>query len=191
MLASVSLPRPRRALRADERDAVSDSNMATPEWRSRRVYRLENADFPPVTSRSNRERAHSVPLTRRVAGVNGASPEGVLENEVSGGGPSDRRRPPGSAEGARLAHHRRSGGHRHAAPPFAARRCRLAGRAACRLAGRGAHGGGSRTRCRSGTARPELHERRTAAAAAHAATAPRGGREARYRDHQTQRTGHE
>jgi hypothetical protein len=38
--------------------------------------RPRKAPAPPVTSRSDRERAHSVPLARRVAGKNGASPEG-------------------------------------------------------------------------------------------------------------------
>ena len=39
MLASVSLPRPRSELRAEESEAVSDSNMAAP-WRGKREPRV-------------------------------------------------------------------------------------------------------------------------------------------------------
>ena len=39
---------------------------------------------PPVTSRSNRERAHVVPLARRLAGKSGASPEGRAEQDGPG-----------------------------------------------------------------------------------------------------------
>jgi hypothetical protein len=38
---------------------------------------------PPVTSRSNRERARGVPLARRVAGKSGASPEGRTKNQLN------------------------------------------------------------------------------------------------------------
>ena len=124
----------------------------------------EKTIAPPVMNRSNRERAHNVPLARCVAGKSGASPEG--RRPAGRLGTSGRRFEwffERSAERARLAHHRQRRRGRHdRAPLLAARSGRSTGIA-----------GGSTGRCATGRGHRRGHLRRCATAAAATGTAAR------------------
>ena len=168
--------------------------------RSRRLEPAAGGPARPVTSRSDREQAHTVLLSRRLAGKSGASPEG----------PTASRRTD-SAEGAGLDDDRDRAGHRHRAATLAtagggsgagrtARRPvhRLAAGGLAGLGRTGAGGGRGTTHATAPalpTGRTELHERRAAAVAAarasETARAAGGCSEPCHSDRQAQRSAHD